>query len=354
MGKIQRLIIGGVVAAGAAAWAVAPRSFSNRRKNYVSALPEIPYAHRGLHDAGSGLSEQYAGESGEYVALARRMAMQAGYGTPNEAGPIAPENSLASFAAAAQAGYGIELDVQLTLDKQVVVVHDADLLRVAGDPRRIADLTYDELMRIPLFPTAAPGAEVSPMLPGAVDHDAVSFEAPTQAPRGYYQHVPLLSDVLRIVNGRVPIIVELKFDSVREWDSAAEELMNRTFDLLDAYHGVYAVESFNPAAMHWVREQHPNVCRGQLAERIGFGEGNPVLWAAGKLGFNWLSRPDFIAYDHKGGNSKVLEFARSLGAQTVAWTVRSTAELDAALPFFDRYIFEAFVPGMSAASNLQM
>ena len=170
---VQKILIGASLAAGAGLWAMAPRTFGNKRKNYVPTLPQIPYAHRGLHDAGSGLSQQYAGESGEYIALARRMAMQAGYGTPNEPGPIAPENSLAAFAAAATAGYGIELDVQMTLDNQIVVVHDPDLLRVAGDPRRVADLTYDELVRIPLFPTAAPGAYESPLLPGASADDPI-------------------------------------------------------------------------------------------------------------------------------------------------------------------------------------
>ena len=104
---VQKILIGGALAAGAGLWAMAPRTFGNKRKNYVPTLPQIPYAHRGLHDAGSGLSQQYAGESGEYIALARRMAMQSGYGTPNEPGPIAPENSLAAFAAVATAGFGI-------------------------------------------------------------------------------------------------------------------------------------------------------------------------------------------------------------------------------------------------------
>lgn len=181
---VQKILIGGALAAGAGLWAMAPRTFGNKRKNYVPTLPQIPYAHRGLHDAGSGLSQQYAGESGEYIALARRMAMQAGYGTPNEPGPIAPENSLAAFAAAATAGYGIELDVQMTLDSQIVVLHDPDLLRVAGDPRRVADLTYDELVRIPLFPTAAPGAHESPLLPGAAADDPAAVKTPEQAPKG--------------------------------------------------------------------------------------------------------------------------------------------------------------------------
>ena len=160
----RNVALAGVAAAGAAVWAVAPRTFNDKRRNFVPSIPEVWYAHRGLHDAGSGLvgytdiadyggdnpvsaqadtTERSIAENDDYVSLARRMAVKAGYGSADMTGPIAPENSLAAFAAACEAGYGIELDVQLTLDGQVVVVHDADLLRVAGDPRRIEDLTYE-------------------------------------------------------------------------------------------------------------------------------------------------------------------------------------------------------------------
>lgn len=339
---LKKALIGGAVAAGLGVWAVAPRTFNNKRKNYVPTLPDVLYAHRGLHDAGSGLSQQHAGESGEYIALARRMALRAGYGSIDEPGPLAPENSLAAFAAAAEAGYGIELDVQLTLDNKVVVAHDPDLLRVAGDPRNIRDLTYDELVRIPLFPTAAPGAEVSPLLPGATENPPL-VTTPSQAPSGYYQHVPLLEDVLRVVDGRVPIIVEFKFENYRTWDDRDEELMQTAADLLDAYQGLYVVESFNPAAMNWYKREHPDVCRGQLAEDTAF-TANPMLWMAGKLMFNEISRPDFVAYDFKNGDGAMLRFVRRMGAMAVAWTVRTSDELAGAQPYFDRSIFEAFVP----------
>lgn len=339
---LKKALIGGAVAAGLGVWAVAPRTFNNKRKNYVPTLPDVLYAHRGLHDAGSGLSQQHAGESGEYIALARRMALRAGYGSIDEPGPLAPENSLAAFAAAAEAGYGIELDVQLTLDNKVVVAHDPDLLRVAGDPRSIRDLTYDELVRIPLFPTAAPGAEVSPLLPGATENPPL-VTTPSQAQAGYYQHVPLLEDVLRVVDGRVPIIVEFKFENYRTWDDRDEELMQTAADLLDAYQGLYVVESFNPAAMNWYKREHPDVCRGQLAEDTAF-TANPMLWMGGKLMFNEISRPDFVAYDFKNGDGAMLRFVRRMGAMAVAWTVRTSDELAGAQPYFDRFIFEAFVP----------
>ena len=307
---LKKALIGGAVAAGLGVWAVAPRTFNNKRKNFVPTLPDVLYAHRGLHDAGSGLSQQHAGESGEYIALARRMALRAGYGSIDEPGPLAPENSLAAFAAAAEAGYGIELDVQLTLDNKAVVCHDPDLLRVAGDPRNIRDLTYDELVRIPLFPTAAPGAEVSPLLPGATENPPL-VTTPSQAPAG--------------------------------WDDRDEELMQTAAALLDAYQGLYVVESFNPAAMNWYKREHPDVCRGQLAEDTEFTK-NPVLWMAGKLMFNEISRPDFVAYDFRNGNGAMLRFVRRMGAMAVAWTVRTSDELAGAQPYFDRFIFEAFVP----------
>ncbi|KFI65294.1 glycerophosphodiester phosphodiesterase family protein [Bifidobacterium cuniculi] len=337
----RNLVIGGVLAAGLGAMAVKPRSFSDKRRNYVPTLSETMYAHRGLHDAGSGLDDADAPASNEYVQYARSMAVQAGYGSMEDVDPIAPENSLPAFAAAAEAGFGIELDVQSTADGQIVVIHDADLMRVAGDSRKIADLTYDELVRIPLFPGAEPGAAVSPLATG-------------EMPAGQYQHVPLLSDVLRLVDGRVPIIVEFKFDDMRSWGEADENFMNAAADLLDAYQGEYAVESFNPAAMNWYKQNHPDVCRGQLAQDLRFGEGDPVVWGAGKLVFNWMSRPDFVAYDVQNASSKALKLVRSMGALAVGWTVRSAEQYDEAMPYFDRFIFESFVPEGTPGHDLAL
>ncbi|MDO5846525.1 MAG: glycerophosphodiester phosphodiesterase family protein, partial [Methanocorpusculum sp.] len=84
----------------------------------------------------------------------------------------APENSLAAFRKAADAGYGIELDVRLTKDGEVVVMHDEDLSRAAGSPQKVADSSYAELSSLRLF---------------------ASNEAP-----------PRLADVLTAIGGRVP------------------------------------------------------------------------------------------------------------------------------------------------------
>jgi glycerophosphoryl diester phosphodiesterase len=357
-GFLSRVMVGGALAAGGALWALSPRLAHERKGRGVREVPDVLYAHRGLHDAGSGLTEDYVASSGEYVALARRMALQAGYGTADFLGPIAPENSMAAFAAACEAGYGIELDIQLTADGQVVVVHDADLLRVAGDPRRVENLSYEELSRIALFPAPAkPGdskAYAGPDEDGdssagdSVAADGVESaedveSAETVAPQGYYQHVPLFADVLRLVDGRVPLIVEYKFDMMT-WDARCTELMEQGDALLRDYEGPYVVESFMPQAMGWYKKNHPEICRGQLAVEAQFDSAQPQQWAAGKLLGDWISRPDFIAYDWNGGEGLHVQTARALGATAVSWTVRSQEELERSGEWFDRHIFEAFVP----------
>lgn len=274
------------------------------------------------------------------------MAIKAGFGSAKDTDAIAPENSLAAFAAAAEAGFGIELDLQLTADNQVVVLHDPDLLRVAGDPRRVQDLTYDELVRIPLFPNSKPGTATSPLRDGAEENPPLVV-TPDEAPSGYYQHVPLLEDVLKVVDGRTPIIVEFKFADLRRWDDRDTELMEKASDLLLAYEGPYVVESFSPVAMNWYKNHYPSVCRGQLAvDPMELSHSNPVDAVAGVLGLNWLSRPDFVAYDWKNGSRAILKFERKMGALSVAWTVRSDEELSESLPYFDRYIFEGFIPAV--------
>ena len=339
----RNALVGGALAAGAAVWALAPRSFNDKRRNFVPSIPDVWYAHRGLHDAGSGLTAQYESESGDYVQLARDMAIKAGYGSADVTGPLAPENSLASFAAACEAGYGIELDLQLTMDGQVVVVHDPDLKRVAGDPRRIADLTYDELTRIPLFPTAKPGDASAEPLQGAESNPPLVV-TPSKAPEGYYQHVPLFSDVLKVVAGRAPLIVEYKFDNNAAWDERCDELMEKGAALLTEYDGPYVIESFNPRAVDWYKANHPEVNRGQLSWNTAIQESGVAEWAAGLLVFDFLSRPDFVAYDWHGGALPQVKLARAMGATTVSWTVRSSDELAECDAYFDHHIFEAFVP----------
>ena len=161
---------------------------------------------------------------------------------------------------------------------------------------------------------------------------------------GYYQHVPLFSDVLDVVAGQAPLIVKYKFSNNKAWDERSEELMEKGHALLEAYDGPYVIESFHPGAVNWYKEHHPEVCRGQLSWPAKLSKNGAAEWAAGLLAFDWLSRPDFVAYDWTGGASPQVRLARSMGTMPVSWTVRSSDELAQCAPYFDRHIFEAFGP----------
>ena len=141
-----------------------------------------------------------------------------------------PENSLKAFELAAAAGYGMELDVQLTRDGQVVVFHDDTLNRVCGVNGRVDDYTFAELQKFPLC--------------------------------GTDERIPLFSDVLNTVAGRGAIICELKTAGKKN-----RELSRKTYDLIAAYPGEICVESFDPRIVAWFRFHAPELLRGQLAQK---------------------------------------------------------------------------------------
>lgn len=258
-------------------FAIAPR-LSGRPD--PGALLGRHYAHRGLHDNSSP----------------------------------APENSMAAFRRAVDAGYGIELDVQLTRDRVPVVFHDETLDRVCGVSGAVRDYTFEQLQAFPLLRSQ--------------------------------ERIPRFSDVLALVGGRIPLIVELK---LHEHASAADvdALCTLADGLLSRYDGPYCIESFHPLAVLWYRRRRPQIIRGQLSCSFG-GPGHrraPGELIVQLLLSDFLTRPDFIAYDHqhKGCLSRVL-CRRLFRALSVAWTIRSQAELDAARGDFDLFIFEGFIP----------
>jgi len=255
--------------------AIMPRMFGRPDKTpFMGAL----YAHRGLHD--------------------------------NERD--APENSMSAFRKAVEAGYGIELDVQLTRDKVAVVFHDATLKRVCGAEGKVSDFTYEELLQFSLCGTS--------------------------------EKIPRFEEVLRMTDGRVPMIIEYKAPGVDV------EVCPVADALLQKYRGAYCIESFNPMVLVWYRRHRKHVMRGQLSTSYtkdgekGYPGG--VLWLMHHLLFNFLTKPDFIAYNHKYYRDRSRSLCRYLYKCTsVAWTIGSQEELDSRKRDFDLFIFEAFRPG---------
>ena len=217
-----------------------------------------------------------------------------------------PENSLRAFQGAVDQGLGIELDIQLSKDGQVVVFHDLTLNRVAGVDGKVIDYTAEELAKMSL--------------------------------NGQPDGIPTLKQVLELVDGKIPLIIEFKIPG---FDLS---VCPKAFELLDGYTGAYCVESFHPFVLDWMRKNRPNILRGQLSSNFfGHNEaGNKLqLFAVKHLLLNVVARPDFIAYDIR--YPKVLSFRICrdwFKALPIGWTIRTEAELDESKKHFDGWICE--------------
>lgn len=221
-----------------------------------------------------------------------------------------PENSLPAFKRAVEAGYGVELDVQLTIDKKLVVFHDSTLERMCSVNKKLTDCTYEELCEYSLVGTS--------------------------------EKIPLFSDVLSVIGGKVPLIVEIKTEG------AYEELCEHSAKMLDCYNGEYCIESFNPFAVRWFKENRPEVVRGQLATDYFADNVNKSFiekFVLTNMFLNQYTRPDFIAYNHKHTNAFSYRVCRKVfNPVNVAWTIKTQKELETAKKVYDVIIFDSFIP----------
>lgn len=233
------------------------------------------YAHRGLHDNDSD----------------------------------APENSRKAFQKAVDAGFGIELDIQLSKDGVPVVFHDFTLKRICGAEGKVSDYTYEELQQFPLCRSS--------------------------------ERIPKFEEVLRLVDGKVPLIVEFKIERT---DLSLCPVADK---LLREYQGLYCMESFNPLGVWWYRRHHKEIVRGQLSD--GFLKEKEftglLYFLLQNLLLNWLGKPDFIAYNHKYPRILSRRICRGLYKNmAAAWTIKSEKDLLEARKYFDLFIFDSFVP----------
>lgn len=220
-----------------------------------------------------------------------------------------PENSMGAFRAAVGHGYGIELDVHVTSDGEVVVFHDSDLRRMVGLDGSIENMTYDEVRKLRLA--------------------------------GTEEGIPRLADVLEMVDCRVPLLIETKNMG------SSKDLEECTLRLLQGYRGMFAVQSFSPIAMRWFRRQAPGMLRGQLSSTFRPREKGFVCiiqFLVGHLLGNFLSRPNFISYGQAGLHWPVVRRLRRSGLPVLAWTIRSAEEMQRVEPLCDTIIFEGFDP----------
>ena len=221
-----------------------------------------------------------------------------------------PENSMAAFRAAIEKGYAIELDVCLSKDGEAMVFHDAKLDRLTGETGLAADKTAAELKKLKLL-----GTQETP---------------------------PSLKDVVEMVAGLTPLVIEVKNYS----DEPVGPLEEAVARALASYKGPYALQSFSPGVVDWIRRHMPDVARGQIAtlpsEMKSLSAAQQVeLAEALEAG---TGEPDFIAYDVKHLPSPLTTRARARGLPVLTWTVRSREVWEQAKAHADNLIFEHWQP----------
>ncbi len=226
----------------------------------------------------------------------------------------APENSLAAFQAAVDKGYGIELDVLITKDSQLVVFHDETLERMCNIKANIADLTYQELSHCTLLNSG--------------------------------EKIPLLSEVLTMVNGSVPLLIEIKAD--KSSLHLHRDLCVKSAHLLRNYKGLYTVQSFNPTIVLWFKKNMPQMIRGQLATDYSKDDDNLgflMNFLCTHLLLNFITKPDYIAYNQKYANQFSYTICKKLFHPiNVGWTIRNQEQFETAKKDCDIIIFDSFIP----------
>jgi len=195
-----------------------------------------------------------------------------------------PENSLAAFTAAIAQGMGIECDVQRSGDGQAMVFHDWELDRLTAEKGPVAQRNAAALTQILL--------------------------------KGSNDRVPTLREVLGLIRGRAPLLIEIKSKKGYGVEASCLAVLR----VLEGYQGPHAVMSFDPRVGQWFAKHAPRTVRGLVMseehDRNLLGRARRHLWL-------WLARPDFLAYDVRDLPSRFAGAQRARGLPVLTWTVRT-------------------------------
>lgn len=229
-----------------------------------------------------------------------------------------PENSMTAFKKAVELGYGIELDIRETKDNQIIVFHDDNLKRMCGLNKLVEDLTLSELKDLKLSNTS--------------------------------EVIPTLKEVLALVDGAVPILVEYK---AKLPGSDCSSLCEKGDSILNNYNGTYCIESFNYRVLNWYKNNRSEILRGQLsmgmqcyevalgkeeAKKLPMLNRRMVTYLLG----NFIGRPHFISYRYQDINF-IVKLNKLLGAKIACWTVNEKSVGEKLLREYDSIIFEKYL-----------
>jgi glycerophosphoryl diester phosphodiesterase len=220
-----------------------------------------------------------------------------------------PENSLGAFEAACEAGYGIELDVQLSSDGEAMVFHDGKLERMCGREGRIGDYTAADLGQIAL--------------------------------KASDDTIPTLADTLTLVGHRAMVHIELKTPY-----GEVGPLEQRVHEILIDHNGPIAVIGFNPYSHAWFADRHPQILRGLDSHSYSAADAGRLAPEQRKsfqrLEHVQIARPHFLALGLDMLPNARADAMRKDGMPIVAWTVREPAQWDKIRDHCDNLIFEGY------------
>ena len=215
------------------------------------------------------------------------------------------ENSLEAFKEAVNKNYIIELDVHFLKDGEVVVFHDDNIERMTGINKNLKDCTYDEIRNIKLL--------------------------------NKNTYIPKFSDVLKLVDGKVPILIELKNDN------KVGLLESSLVQILKKYNGKYAVQSFNPLSIMWFKNNYPNIIRGQLVCKFKNKKmDNIKKFILKTMFFNIITNPDFISHSVDDLSYKEVNKIKK-NKFILGRTVRNKERYDELIKYYDNLICEKFI-----------
>jgi len=217
-----------------------------------------------------------------------------------------PEDSLLAFKTAIKHHQAIEFDLQILKDGQIIVFHDYNLKRLTGLDKAVKDCTYDEIKNLKLLNTN--------------------------------EKIPLLKEVLKLVNGRVVLDVEFKIGR------RAGVLEQAACQLLDNYQGKFLVTSFSPLSVKWFKDHRPEFLRGQLIPNLDKSNRSVVDMVAKFLPkatfFSFLTQPDFVVTGVRSTSKKQIRSWQKKHLPIIFWTIRNNRELKFARKHGDALIYE--------------
>lgn len=222
-------------------------------------------------------------------------------------GDKVPENSLAAFKQAIKNKLPIELDVTALADGTPVVFHDEKLARMTGRDGFISSLSLSDISDFRL--------------------------------QGTKEKIPTLAEALEVIDGKVPVLIEIKnFDKVGPLEKAVwKELIK--------YDGEYAIESFNPYTLEWFKNNAPKIKRGQLSCFFRNKDISGIKkFALKRMMLNKkVSEPNFIVYDSADMPNKFLKKYYGV-IPVLAYTIKSEGEEIRLKGFCDNILFDSYTP----------